>query len=76
MPRRIFILTMTLALTLEIPTTRLSIPTTHAHISTNPDPASLLGYGPTERGAFLETRELLGAEDGEIDRLDLHSEVK
>jgi hypothetical protein len=76
MPRRIFILTMTLALTLKISTTWLSIPTPHAHISTNPYPASLLGHGPTERCAFLQPREFLGAEDGKVNRLHLHPEVK
>jgi hypothetical protein len=67
---------MTLVLSLVISTTRLSIPATHAHVSANPNPTTLLSHGTTECCALLQARKLLGAEDGKVDGLDLHPEVE
>jgi hypothetical protein len=54
----------------------LAIATTHADITPDTDSASLLGDDSAELSALIQARELLGAEDVEAARLDLHAEVE
>ena len=48
----------------------LRVAPTHAHIASDADTTTLLSYNTTERGALRQSRELLGAIDGERNRLD------
>ena len=57
-------------------TTGLSFTSSHTHIASDTDSAPLLGDGPTQRGTFGKTWELLRTEDGELCRLDLQPPVK
>ena len=52
----------------------LWITASHSYVTTNPDPATLLGHDTTEGGTFRQARELLGAEH--IERLRLHFQTE
>lgn len=51
-------------------------PTSHANIATNANATSLFRNDATQRCASSQTRELLGAIDGEWDRLHLEAEMQ
>lgn len=63
-------------LLLEVTPRGLSIPATHADITSYPDSAALVGNSSAEGGALSETGELLRAVHIEGLRLDLHPPVE
>lgn len=54
---------------------RLGFSSTHTHVTTDADSATLLGHNTRQGGALRQTRELLRAEDGEGDGLDFQTEI-
>jgi hypothetical protein len=53
-----------------------AIPTTHTYIASDTHTAALLRNSTAEGRALGQAWELLGAKDGEVERLDFHPEVK
>jgi hypothetical protein len=71
-PSRVFVFAMIVV----VISSSLPIPSAHAHITSNPDTASLLSNNPTELCALSQTRELLSAKYQKVGRLDLHPEIE
>jgi hypothetical protein len=56
--------------------TGFSLPSSHAHVTSDADSATLLGDSPTQYGTFCKSWELLRTENSEHSRFDLQSPVK
>jgi hypothetical protein len=64
-----------LLLTASVKAAALAVALPHANVAADSNSAALVGNGLAERGTLHESRELLGAEDVERLRLDLHPPV-